>query len=387
MAAKSKISHPAEAAFRWLVNSGIQISHEDRAMDGGVAAWFDLTRQAYPFIYAEITGYAVCAYLFHHAETGDDRSLRAACRAADWLSHNRYEDNGLVRTRYNLSSDQKPYFDEWVFTFDQWVMVYGLANLYSVGRSKVYLTQAVDMADFLLKRTVREDGLFYPLYDVIRKMPHATDDKWSRQSGSFHAKALMALAKLHELTGESRYRSAADRLAQKTLLLQQADGRFITQSNTGTTHAHPHIYTLEGLLSYGLSENRKDLVLAAEKGIRWLLKFQKEDGAIPCFYQTDGCQPYVRADVMAQALRLSALLAARGYLKEFAEPLKRLRARLLSYQIPDGPQGGGFRYGQEETGQEHEHVNAWVTMFAGQALWLDDCRVNRSKLPEMSFFA
>lgn len=381
-----KKDDPAVLAFSWLLDSGIQETADHPDTKGGVNAWFDLRTQSYPFVYSEITGYAVNAFLFYYSMTKEASCLDAACSAADWLLGAQYPENGLIRTRFNHRSFDETYFGSWVFTFDQWIIIYSLANLSEVTGRPLYLRKAESIAQFLMKHTTREDGLFYPIFDVQRKGPLSTEDKWSRQPGSFHAKALMALDKLYELTKNGDYLACALRLAEKTLSIQESDGRFVTQSNEGSTHLHPHLYSLEGLLSFGLARKNEEFIKAAERGFYWMMGYQREDGTIYSFFRQGTFLPYVRADILAQALRLGAILFEQGFFKGDKTALERLRKKLLQYQITQGPQKGGFLYGQEENGAVHEHVNAWVTMFAGQALWLYDRLGLENKPYVMSFF-
>ena len=371
----------AAAAFCWLLESGIQDTGTP-ATFGGMNAWYDLQENCYPFIYAEITGYAVNAYLFLHAVSDDRRYLEAACRAADWLVRSRYPESGLVRTRVNHSNYKVPYFEAWAFTFDQWIMVYGLVSAAQVTKDPRFLNAAEGIAKFLLRETVTEEGLFFPIFDVMSGETLALGDKWSRQPGGFHAKALMGLNKLFELTENPLYHETAERLAAAVLNLQRPDGRFITHGGH-FTHMHPHLYALEGLLGYGLARGRTDCIEAAQRGLEWTFKFQQEAGEIPCLYE-EAVRPFVRADTLAQALRLGVALNALGRF-ERPERLEKLSENLKGRQVQSGPQKGGFLYGQEENGMMHPHVNAWVTMFAAQALWWHENGF-KTPQPDLSFF-
>lgn len=380
------VSEQVGQAFRWLCDSGIQIRSSKPATEGGVAAWFDLDSKAYPFIYAEITGYAASALLFQHKSTGEASYFAAAVRAGDWLLNSRCPKTGLVVTRYKLDETQAPYYDQYFFTFDQWIIVYGLACLAEFCKEPRFHDGAVSIAKFLLSRTVRSDGFFYPLFDGAQKKSVEFGDKWSRQAGSFHAKALLALAKLATMTGESFYRDSAEQLLRKTLSVQSPDGRFVTQDNEGSTHLHPFLYTLEGLASYALSESRPEILPAVERGAKWILDRLNPDGSVYCFYTGQNFKPFVRADVLAQTLRISSVLIQRGFLTGYPDTLARLRKKLESFQIVDGRQKGGFMYGQEENGSEHRHVNAWVTMFASQAMCVHDGLLQAQASYDMSFF-
>ena len=199
------------------------------------------------------------------------------------------------------------------------------------------------------------------------------DEKWWRKCGSFHAKAILGLYRLYELTNKPQYLDYASRLAEYALREQQKCGRFLTQSNEESTHLHPHLYTLEGLLCFGILKDDSELINWCRKGLEWVLNSQLEDGTIYSFYKDGQFVPFVRTDVLAQTLRLAAILLQHKKLSPQLKPtLDQLRKRLLDYQILAGNQTGAFFYGQEQNGTVHYHANAWATMFAAQALFLYD---------------
>ena len=55
---------PIRLAARWLSESGIQHRDRDPKLNGGVAAWYEADKRLYPFLYSEITGYALSAWCF-----------------------------------------------------------------------------------------------------------------------------------------------------------------------------------------------------------------------------------------------------------------------------------------------------------------------------------
>ena len=83
-------------AGRWLKQSGIQ--HKN----GGVAAWYEADTGLYPFLYSEITGYAISTYLFLNTVRRDPQAIRAAHRAASWLIRSAAAPKGGVKTRLYL---------------------------------------------------------------------------------------------------------------------------------------------------------------------------------------------------------------------------------------------------------------------------------------------
>ncbi len=385
---QSKGNDPVLLVSDWLLQSGIQNTDADPKFRGGVNAWYDLKKQTFPFIYSEITGYAVSAFLFIHHVLKGPIYLERAQLAANWLLRSRDPKYGFVVNRVYHPSEEKPYYDSWIFTFDQWMIIDGLCNLSGVTGDRSYLHGAQEIADRLIQKTFRHDNYMYPAVNLENGQVEAANDKWSRQPGSFHAKVLLGLNRLFNLTHDQKYLTHAFRLAERACLDQKENGRFVTQINTGSTHLHPHCYTLEGILFFGLSQNRQSLIEASKKGLEWMLNSQHDDGTLYAFFQGDQFLPYERADILAQILRLSAIML--GYFPEFQKfkpQLERLKKKMLSYQIKEGPQKGGFLYGQEENGIIHDHANAWVSLFALQALWLYDQSQTHDFKYDFSFFA
>lgn len=379
---------PVSLAADWFVQSGIQDTSRDPKFRGGVHAWYDFEKKSFPFIYSEITGYAVNLFLFIHEVLKNPVYLERARLAGDWLLQARDSKYGLVVNRVYHRSEEKPYYDSWIFTFDQWMIIDGLCQLSAVTEDKNYLKGAQEIADLLLEKTGRSDSFMDPAFNLDTGKAEATNDKWSRQSGSFHAKALLGLNRLFKLTCDEKYETYAFKLAERACLDQTQDGRFITQKNQASTHLHPHCYTLEGMLYFGLTHNKPSFTQASKRGLEWILNAQQDDGTIYAYFRDSRFLPYERADILAQTLRLSAVML--GYFPEFQKfklQLDRLKKKLLSYQIQEGSQKGSFLYGQEENGMTHRHANAWVSMFALQALWLYDQSQNHEFKYDFSFFA
>ena len=57
----------------WLTLSGIQHVGDDRRLNGGVFAWYDLAEQRYPYLQSEITGYAISMFVFLNRISGEGR--------------------------------------------------------------------------------------------------------------------------------------------------------------------------------------------------------------------------------------------------------------------------------------------------------------------------
>jgi len=374
-----------QSAGKWLLNSGIQNNESDYNSHGGMHAWFDLDTKTFSFLYPEITGYAVNIFLFLYDLFPEEQYLFKAKKAAQWLLET-YQENPWVPNRVSNNQKSDGYLNSHTFTFDNWIVVYGLARLYEVTGKEVYLNKALEIADFLICFLQKENGMFYPLFNAEKMEPEETNDKWSRQSGSFHAKAIFALLKLHQITQGGRFYESAERLTRAVLSLQEPDGRFITHDVSRSTLLHPHLYTLEGLACFGFIREDVKSIEAIQKGVEWILKYQNENGSCYCFFQEGKFRPYIRVDVLAQTLRMGSILVLNKKALHLQPHLAKLRDSLIRYQFQSGAQQGGFLYGQEENGISHNHVNSWVTMFATQALWLYDFYLKENRNYNFDYF-
>src|SRR5262249_55065657 len=140
----------------------------------------------------------------------------------------------------------------------------------------------------------------------------------------------------------------------------------------GWTHMHPHCYSAEGLLYVGLHLKEEKFIKAAARATKWSLDQQCDDGGIPTLYSGDENRvAHQRSDVLAQVLRLGCLALELNLLDgSYKERLNWLCLRLMQFQAKSAhpAQKGGFIYGYNECGQRLDHVNAWCTMFALQAM-------------------
>ncbi|MBI3316183.1 MAG: hypothetical protein HYZ87_04340, partial [Candidatus Omnitrophica bacterium] len=136
---------------------------------------------------------------------------------------------------------------------------------------------------------------------------------------------------------------------------------------------HPHAYALEGLAYAGFHLRRPDYVASAVKGFEWMMKAVSSDGSVSSLYENGAFAHHERSDIVGQALRLGALLYALEprKIKPYLGTLEAVKKHLMQFQFhEEGEQDGGFLYGSSTDGLMRNHLNAWSTMFALQALWM-----------------
>ncbi len=384
---KSEITRPVLDAAEWLAGSGIQSASARPALRGGVSAWYEIHLRRYPFLYSEITGYAITTFAFMNRISPDRRWVRCAQAAADWLLRNAMHPCGGVKTRYYLVKNYKTpnySFDSgYVYAFDTAMAGYGLLQLHKIAPDPKLWRAAQSMHRFLT-RTLKHRGVIAPYWDAKTRSTGQNFGKWSDQPGGFHAKLALFLIDYYRITGDAADRREAEALLDHTVSLQQKDGRFITNRSDSSTHLHPHSYTLEGLLYGEAFLGKKAWLASAAKGLAWARKAISENGSVSAIYEHDSFAFHERSDIVAQILRIGSILHARGASELDARDLQRVRAHLGLFQFAElGGQNGGFLYGSDTDGRMRIHLNAWGTMFALQAIWMHDTFVRQGRKPDL----
>jgi hypothetical protein len=384
--APEAIEPAAAHAIAWFVDSGVQDNSDASDRRGGVYGWRHLKNGAGPFLYTEITGYALSTFaeLLSRAPA-DPRFAERMMLAGAWIVDVALHPEGGVRTRkfVTASGEGEAHYgfdSEILYAFDTGMALAGMCHLAAekrlrsgggdtAGVGSRYADAAVSMGEFLL-RCQRADGSVRPYFNAAAGEWHDTSDKWSTQSGPFLAKLAIGWLLLAGLTGDTRFRAAAAAVCAAAMREQETTGRFVTFRDSGGTHLHPHTYACEGLLVYGDACRATPAVEAAARGIAWALDQQLSDGGLPAIVSASGAKTVTqRCDIQAQVLRLGTALRARGALEARHQvSLDRLAFRLLQFQQSRGPERGAFTYGQDEEGQTKPHANSWCTMFAIQAL-------------------
>ena len=370
---------PLGAGARWLSRSGIQHRTRDSKLNGGVAAWYEQDKKLYPFLYSEITGYALSAWIFLNKVRKTKQFLKNAHRAARWLTRHASAIGGGVKTRLYLVrhyvSPNYCFHQGRVYAFDTAMVGYGMLQLYRETRRPEYRQFSERLFGFLKDKMKRKDGLFHAYYDSKSGRVGEDLEKWSDQAGSFHGKLALFFIDHYRLTRRAESLALTTDLLDRVLSQQKPDGRFITGKADQSTHLHPHAYTLEGLVYAGVRLHEPKYLRAARKGFEWMLNGVSDDGSVSSHYVEGGFSHHERSDIVAQTLRLGAIFFCldRKKEKKLLPVLERIQKHLLMFQRSDrSVQGGGFVYGAATDGLQRPHLNAWATMFALQALWMHE---------------
>lgn len=352
----------------WLLHSGIQ--NTDGPHKGGFNAWYDTLTKQYPFVYSEITGYGISTFLYLNEVQSNPELVERACLAANWLKNNAYIKNKSVLCRFYYGTEE---CGPRLCTFDAGMCLKALVSLYRQTRNKTYLEFSKKIADWLIRDMQKEDGSFCARYLLDKRRLIENGDQWSAQSGSFHAKLTIGLLHLGFLTADPIYIESADSICKWSLKMQQENGRFITNIKDGSTFLQPHCYSIEGILCAGVFLRKKEYVISAVNGVRWIMNHQLPNGGFPAHYDQsiEKFSDKESADMSAQVVRLMLILSQLGELAVDVKSIGKAVQRLFDFQCINEESRkvhGGFLAGPAWFESYYKpHVNSWVTMFVLQA--------------------
>ena len=148
MSDNSKLQENSNEIFndnvKWLLYSGIRIKNGPNM--GAVYGWKNLNPPSYPFIYSEITGYAITSYVYIYSELSEHEALYAAKDCAYWIIQNLSKNKssslflmpaGVIEA---ANFDQKGDLSNQIYAFDNGMIILGLLNLYKVTKDQNLLT-------------------------------------------------------------------------------------------------------------------------------------------------------------------------------------------------------------------------------------------------------
>jgi hypothetical protein len=345
------------------------MSGEDR---GALYGWKDLSPSGYPFLYSEITGYAMTFFSWVYKELRNPEALIASEYAAEWINNNLHSGLVVAGKLANRRFQMKGDLENQIYSFDNGMIIAGLANLYSISSQVKILNLAKMIADALI-------NIFFDGSKMIALMDKSFirlgygKGKWSTESGSYHSKIAFGLLKLYRILGDSNYRKVTESICDYSLGLQRPDGRFMTNTTEpAVTYLHPHLYSCEGLLYAGLILQNKDYISSSIRGIQWAMKLLDAMKILP--WNTKETE-VGQSDIVAQLLRLLLICHSGNEIRldgpSVEQKIESLVAHLANFYIIEGQDTGAVLY------RKSTHVAActWATMFSAQALaYWSECK-------------
>ena len=383
-------------SMRWLLHSGIRIT--DAPDRGAIYGWKNLGGSssssshslAYPFIYSEITGYAVTFFSWLYSELKTDESIQSAKLSADWIIKNMASSSASLLVAGQAQEDGfvgKGDISNQVYAFDNGVIIFGLLSLYKLTNDSILLAAAEKITNSLIQHFFYESSkvISSALLDTNFKPVLYGKGKWSTLPGPYHSKLALAFLELYRITNNNLYSKVAEALCNFAMTFQKPGGRFITNPDAeNDTFLHPHLYACEGLIYAGINDqhNTNDYLNAGLKGLVWAMQQIKPNGGLPRRStgeegeNIDEKEKEEQSDCMAQLLRL-LIICDSDLLKKMLKgkdddddmmidkSIELLHRRLLDFYISSGSDRGAFKY----------HLSlksacSWCTMFSSQAIRL-----------------
>jgi hypothetical protein len=368
--------------IQWLLSSDIRIKEGENK--GALYGWKNLRPPYFPFIYSEITGYAITCFSWLASEFRNTVALDAAIESSGWVRKN--AQSNLLIARPPVSGHQANELSNMFYSFDNSMVIIGLINLYKITKKSNVLRLVEKMTQALVERFFDGERLI-PRLDSSFNSIKATEDggivKWSTVPGAYHCKLSLGLLELSGLTGNDGYARVSDSLCEYAIKMQKYSGQFITSPGSEIVYLHPHLYACEGLIYSGIKQSNESHYAAGLNGIKWAMNQVNLNGNAGLFRDT-AKGSVEQSDCTAQLLRLLILcqsdLDKTVKRSRLSKVIDRLHLRLLEFYIPAGRGQGAMRYQLAK-----ESACSWCTMFCMQALRLWSSK-NSRKLEWMDYF-
>jgi hypothetical protein len=354
--------------IEWLLYSDIRI--KTGSNKGALYGWKNFTAPYFPFIYSEITGYAISCYCWIASEFGNAIAIEAAIDASEWIRKNMHSH--LLAARPPANPDQPNELSSLFYSFDNSMVMIGLINLYKLTKKSKILRLAVKTAQALVERFFDGEKL-NPRLDKSFKSIKPTQDggvvKWSTIPGAYHCKISLGLLELSNLTGNREFVRVSNRLCEYAKKIQKSNGQFITNPGSEIVYLHPHLYACEGLIYSGLKQSNESHYAAGLEGVKWAMN-QLDPNSNRGLFSITPKGSVEQSDCTAQLLRLLVLcrfdLETTVNKVKLIKVINRLHYRLLDFYIPAGEDRGGMKYQFSKN-----TACSWCTMFSVQAfrLW------------------
>jgi uncharacterized protein YyaL (SSP411 family) len=364
--------------LNWLVHSDVRLTNEGPAQ-GGVCQGYNWKKRSYPFVYSEITGYAVSTFNNAFRWTGEEQYLTLAKQSSDFLlklQNVTAPDEMVEAIPHGLSLPElQPLYR--YYSFDAAMCLQGILDLDAVCPSPELHKSARAIGDWLVERMQEDNGSFLSMYDAENRKCEHNGENFFDDNGCLHAKHAIGLLKLAHNTGNECYTEAARRVCDWVLKLQDDNGAFRANERLQHTVSHAHCYATEGLLYAYHVLGTGSYLKAARRSGKWLLGAQTEDGSIYIDYKrrwwrmgrrvTEIIFPRRVTDATAQAIRIWLILYYLDRDQQFLEASYRAADFLQGMQCAvtsDRNALGGFYFWPD-----HPIMFAWCTMFAIHALY------------------
>lgn len=366
-------------ALNWLSESDIRIKDHTNVAFGGICQGYNWKNRTYPFVYSEITGYAISAFMSAYRWTSERKYLDLAIDASDYLIRvqaSAEQDNefGAIPHGFSLPNLK---LTRLYYSFDAAMCLQGLLDLYSIQPTSERRDSAQAIGDWLIEKMQNKDGSFLAMYDSYNSQRNHDNNNFFDDFGCLQAKNAIGLIKLSKILKDDKYTFAAQKVCDWVIKLQNPNGAIRANNWMKRTVSHSHCYAAEGLLYAGTILHNDRYISAAKKGGEWLINVQNSDGSINIEYNRplwrkgrrvfiDTLFPKRVTDATAQAIRIWLLLFHMNGDQVFLNAAKQSATYLENMQNYDQSDKNGV--GAFYFWKGHPVMYTWATMFAINAL-------------------
>lgn len=237
-------------AARWLSSSAIRNSNPVSYGYGGINSGYNFRQKEYDYIYSEITGYAINAFLNLLKWSGEEKYLEMACQAADYLlglqqQLSGTENYGAIPHCANIETANSC---QEYYAFDIAMCITGLVDLYQTTRQTKYLEAGRQATDWLISHMQNPDGSFNSAISINtgKTYPLNLGTSWYGDRGCLYAKNGIGLPKLNHITDIVNYAEHPEGVLDWVMELQNSDGSFPVKRDHTLIFTHAHCYATEG---------------------------------------------------------------------------------------------------------------------------------------------
>lgn len=401
------------AAIDWLCETKIINKDRRKPSFGGVNNGYLWKEKKYQYVYNEITGYAINAFIAMYQWLGKEKYLQHAIDAADYLisfqakDSEKFEYGGISHSLQMPDLNNVPKY----YSFDNSVILHGMANLYQITKKDKYYRACLDIGKFLLNMQ-KKDGSFYSYYESKNNiLEHSFDEFWF-DKGCLHVKNAIGLLFLAGISGEQKYRLAGTESCDWGCRLLGKDGLFWANNRKKYVFTHAHCYATEGYLyAYYFTKNPEYMEIAHKAG-EALIRLQNKDGSLYRIFKnkismknhygnryrrsikrwhSEKRHPWKTIDATSQAARIWILLYCIKNEKKYLEPAKKAIGFLIDNQVMnknDMNMHGGFYYQLcDKTNNGEVKLNGgmytWCTQFSLSAFMLFESAQKKNNFDDL----
>lgn len=247
-----------DAAIAWLKHA------QDVTRNGGVAQTYLVKSRRWAPSYPETTGYIIPTLYRYAALAGDDDARHRARVMSDWEIDIQHPTGGVLAGALG-DSDQPT-----VFNTGQ--VIFGWVRAFEEEKDERYREAAIRAANWLCD-IMDNDGCWRRFGSPMT----------GKQINTYNTRSAWSLARVFDITGESRYLDAAVRNAEWAMTQRNELG-WLAQNclqDSAQPFTHTIAYAMRGLLEIGAAAKRDDLIEAARVIGDAMIAALPADGFLP----------------------------------------------------------------------------------------------------------